>query len=180
LGRSVRLVLTWAALYANLPSVSTIKTITRQEALQLGLKRYFTGKPCIRGHIDERLTSGCTCIVCHRANWRKAKKANPAKFRKYVNNSKRKRYHADLESSRGRQRLSNWKRAGIVPTRPRPEFCEAQGCKPSGKGVLHADHDKITGKFRGWLCSRCNMGLGSLGDNETGILALLEYIRRAS
>jgi hypothetical protein len=29
--------------------------ISRQEALAQGVKRYFTGKPCCRGHVAERL-----------------------------------------------------------------------------------------------------------------------------
>ncbi|KKK96676.1 hypothetical protein LCGC14_2660360, partial [marine sediment metagenome] len=32
--------------------------ITRDEAKALGLKRYFTGKPCKYGHISEHRVSG--------------------------------------------------------------------------------------------------------------------------
>lgn len=37
--------------------------ITKQQAKELGLKRYFTGLPCKNGHISERTTSG-NCIEC--------------------------------------------------------------------------------------------------------------------
>lgn len=37
--------------------------ITRKEAAQLGLSRYFTGKPCPRGHISERYMLG-KCVDC--------------------------------------------------------------------------------------------------------------------
>jgi hypothetical protein len=37
--------------------------ITKKEAYARGLKRYFTGKPCMRGHISERSLGG-TCIEC--------------------------------------------------------------------------------------------------------------------
>jgi 5-methylcytosine-specific restriction endonuclease McrA len=40
--------------------------ITRQEAIEQGLVRYFTGKPCIHGHIDERLLSSGQCKECDR------------------------------------------------------------------------------------------------------------------
>jgi 5-methylcytosine-specific restriction endonuclease McrA len=40
--------------------------ISRAEAKALGLKRYFTGKPCRRGHIVERYVSIHCCIECHR------------------------------------------------------------------------------------------------------------------
>jgi len=39
--------------------------ITRKEAIERGLTRYFTGEPCKHGHVAERLTSGATCVVCH-------------------------------------------------------------------------------------------------------------------
>jgi 5-methylcytosine-specific restriction endonuclease McrA len=42
-------------------------TVTRAEAKAAGAKRYFTGKPCKRGHISEYYTSICQCIACSRA-----------------------------------------------------------------------------------------------------------------
>lgn len=39
---------------------------TRAEAIQLGLKRFFTGEPCRKaGHIAERYTSNNACLECH-------------------------------------------------------------------------------------------------------------------
>lgn len=38
--------------------------ITWSEAKAKGLKRYFTGKPCIHGHVEERHING-SCIKCH-------------------------------------------------------------------------------------------------------------------
>lgn len=43
------------------------KVLKREEAKALGLIRYFTGKPCGRGHVDERQTSGGCCITCRKA-----------------------------------------------------------------------------------------------------------------
>jgi len=36
----------------------------REEALSLGKKTYFTGKPCKRGHIAERRVSTWVCLQC--------------------------------------------------------------------------------------------------------------------
>lgn len=40
------------------------ETITRAEAKARGLKRYFTGKPCKNGHVDERATNSGHCVAC--------------------------------------------------------------------------------------------------------------------
>lgn len=38
--------------------------ISRRAARKAGLRRYFTGKPCPRGHICERLVSSFGCVEC--------------------------------------------------------------------------------------------------------------------
>lgn len=43
-----------------------MKVITRQEATQQGLSRYFTGKPCKYGHIASRCTANGNCNQCAR------------------------------------------------------------------------------------------------------------------
>lgn len=56
------------------PNDTTTPTIitSRTEARANGLKRYFTGKPCKRGHTAERHTGNGTCVECARlgyASW---------------------------------------------------------------------------------------------------------------
>lgn len=51
--------------------------------------------------------------------------------------------------------------------------------QPPQRERFDIDHDHVTGKFRGLLCGRCNKGLGLLGDNEEGVAAALEYLRRS-
>lgn len=41
-----------------------MKIISRKQAKDLGLKRYFTGKPCKYDHVDERLVSNGDCVTC--------------------------------------------------------------------------------------------------------------------
>jgi hypothetical protein len=38
--------------------------LTRSQARTRGLARYFTGKPCARGHIAERMTCSANCVRC--------------------------------------------------------------------------------------------------------------------
>lgn len=40
------------------------QTLSRKQASQQGLKRYFTGMPCRSGHIEDRFVSDGRCITC--------------------------------------------------------------------------------------------------------------------
>ena len=63
------------------------------------------------------------------------------------------------------------------PTRPRPKRCE--GCaRPPQKKSLCLDHDHLTGKFRGWLCTRCNLAAAMLADDPRLCLKLAAYLRK--
>lgn len=42
------------------------ETISRKEARERGLKRYYTGKPCKYNHVEERLVSNGSCMECAR------------------------------------------------------------------------------------------------------------------
>lgn len=48
--------------------IMTQKIITKKEAKALGLKRYFTGVPCKKGHVSERSISG-HCCECRKHTW---------------------------------------------------------------------------------------------------------------
>ena len=48
----------------------------RSEALLHGDSHYFTGKPCKRGHIEERITLSGKCVYCDIMIYRKTKKTN--------------------------------------------------------------------------------------------------------
>lgn len=58
--------------------------ISRKEAKALGLKRYFTGAPCKRGHIVERFLNA-RCVECN--------KFRPANRFRYARNPEKRREH---------------------------------------------------------------------------------------
>lgn len=62
-----------------------MQIITRAEAKALGLKSYFTGKPCKNGHVSELQTSNHSCMECSKLKHKA-------------------RYHADIDKSR-----QNWR-----------------------------------------------------------------------
>jgi len=50
--------------------------MTRAQAKYLGLKHYFTGKPCKHGHVAKRKTVNGTCFACERVLVEKWKTKN--------------------------------------------------------------------------------------------------------
>lgn len=55
----------------------------------------------------------------------------------------------------------------------KPVVCEC--CKENPlKWVL--DHDHSDDSFRGWICDRCNTGIGKLGDNLDGVIKAINYL----
>ncbi|HHZ70443.1 MAG TPA: hypothetical protein EYN67_05105 [Flavobacteriales bacterium] len=55
------------------------EVILRSLATDKGLKNYFTGVPCVNGHISERDTKHCYCIECNRIKAAKQYKEDPEK-----------------------------------------------------------------------------------------------------
>jgi hypothetical protein len=47
--------------------------------------------------------------------------------------------------------------------------------KPSNK-TLHIDHDHVTGRVRGLLCSNCNLGIGLLEEDLVVLNRAIEYL----
>ena len=40
------------------------------------------------------------------------------------------------------------------------------------------DHSTATSRFRGWICKRCNVGLGNFGDSVETIQSALDYLKK--
>jgi hypothetical protein len=55
---------------------------SRHEAKALGAKYYFTGNPCVHGHIAPRKTKG-SCVECLKLEWSKGNQTRAEYFREY-------------------------------------------------------------------------------------------------
>jgi 5-methylcytosine-specific restriction endonuclease McrA len=77
--------------------------------MALGLKRYFTGKPCKHGHVSERRVPHGNCIDCKREALREWELVN----REHINERARARYAANPEGHRIKSRLAarKWRAA---------------------------------------------------------------------
>lgn len=70
--------------------------ISRTDAARSGLTRYFTGLPCARGHIAERLVCDYSCMACNREKSAAERAKNPEKVRRRVRES----YQRHIEKQR--------------------------------------------------------------------------------
>lgn len=62
-------------------------------------------------------------------------------------------------------------------TRPKPANCEVCDAPAINfKKGLCFDHDHVTGAFRGWLCTRCNVAIGMVNDDTDLMRALIGYL----
>ena len=165
-----------------------MQLIDRGEARLLGLLRYFTGKPCVRGHVAERIVSTRACLGCVKQRSLDRRAADPegertkerARCRRRDpehERKKRKRYYTTDKS-----RQAKAKSAGYAPPPlekdcpPRPKDSKCQCCGKERCLVL--DHDHHTGEFRGWICNPCNTALGAFGDSMAGVRRVVQYMAK--
>lgn len=110
---------------------------------------------------DGRLGKYSKCSGCEAERYKEERDKRLAKAKAS--------YHKNPERARNRGLK---KRYGITLT----EFdslLASQGHKcamcgtsePGGMGTFHVDHCHRTGKIRALLCTKCNVGLGALGDD---------------
>jgi hypothetical protein len=141
-------------------------------------------KKCVNGHSWIRTTSG-GCRECAKAAGRRYiarnRELHSTRVKKWQAKN-RDKVRADNKAWRARNddkiTADRRLRQGLpLASRQAPESCECCGKKCSYR--LHLDHDHISGKFRGWLCAGCNVGLGYFGDNEDGLTKAMAYLCRA-
>ncbi|HIF9411838.1 TPA: hypothetical protein ACX6R8_003765 [Photobacterium damselae] len=98
---------------------------TRAEAKALGVKHYFTGKPCKNGHIDKRRISG-DCLLCAREQHKKHRKKNREKInergRKYRENNhgeilERERKRREDNREKVREQARKWREDNLEKAR---------------------------------------------------------------
>jgi hypothetical protein len=104
------------------------------------------------------------------------------KNREHAKQYGREWYAKNRERATETQRLSNYRSWGLDVAEAKRVFdsrnrCEICGVQVSGKNK-HLDHDHVTLKVRGVLCSRCNTSLPAI-ENMLLLQKTMAYLRRA-
>jgi hypothetical protein len=146
-----------------------------------------------------------TCIICQgakepkdfpNAGYGKLK----SKCKVCDSKAKSEKYHANLEANREKNRIKAVKFRGnrkdksrdydlkrnygisseIYEQMKKDQDGKCAICKtddPKGRhGVFAVDHCHTTGKVRGLLCNKCNVGLGSFRDNVESLENAIKYL----
>ncbi len=82
-----------------------MELISCKKAIELGLPRYFTGKPCKRGHVAERRVIGRCCVICANDIVTTWAKKNPERVKEISTNWNRN--NKEKEAARAREWRKN-------------------------------------------------------------------------
>ncbi len=120
------------------------------------------------GHAEKKHFAKGMCKQCYRReNYQNNRVEELARVREWGRNNPEK------------TRAAKWRYQGLpTPTQPEPTVCEICNKLCTENIRLSLDHCHTTGKFRGWLCNKCNRSLGQLGDNLPSIQRVITYLQR--
>jgi hypothetical protein len=142
------------------------KKISRKDARDKGLKRYFTGVSCVHGHRSERNVSTAQCLACMRQK------------------DALRRAGGDPDLKKVKSREKHLKHSYGITIADYMAMAEAQGnrcaiCQNIGLD-LAVDHCHKSDKVRGLLCIPCNSILGYAKDNEQILQLAINYLTKHS
>lgn len=129
-----------------------------------------------RDHMRRKRAADPEKVAEYQREWRKKNRERVNAYNKAYRERLTPAYAAKKERDRIQSRIRSRKRYGIVDP---PTECPTQPCEICGETLkLVCDHDHATGLFRGWLCRRCNVGIGALKDSAELCEKAATYLRR--
>lgn len=127
---------------------------------------------------------GWTCAKCEAERTKRWKSKNREKCRISEKKQEEKnRFKTALRRSHRSAAKHNYRPCNAIESEIREAFtgvCHNEGCGvPESECTtrLHLDHNHETGEFRGWLCDRCNLAAGLIGESAERLTGLAEYVR---
>jgi hypothetical protein len=165
-----------------------VHVISRKDAIAAGLNRYFNGKSCSNGHIDERFVLSRQCVVCSRECRRDYVDRNPAERTRKRTPEQKKQHAAYMRAHNAanpeKVKDNNLRKTYGITLDDYREMLMAQNgrcaiCKTDKPGPhpnFHVDHCHQTKKVRGLLCHNCNALLGHAKDKPSVLRCAAEYL----
>jgi hypothetical protein len=142
------------------------KKITRDEAIERNLTRYYTGKPCRNNHKVERYVQTKQCVQCG------------------LENNVRRNVTANPTYKKVKAREKNLKDRYGITLADYMQMADRQGGRCASCGNLSqdlmVDHCHTSKKVRGLLCNTCNAIIGFASDNITILQLTIEYLVKHS
>lgn len=165
--------------------MTDLQIISIRAAEQANLKHYCTGKPCRNGHVGPRYVSTWRCVQCTVDRVLGWQAANPEKKRakqnRYQSRKSKGQKLAESRRDHGTERQRREARLTEIAGRPRPNVCDiCQNSNARRNDVIAFDHCHKHGHFRGWLCDRCNVTLGSVEDKPDLLRKMADYLERTA
>lgn len=147
--------------------------LTKQQAKDRSLTRYYTGLPCVQGHDSERYTRNSQCIQCAKARLKKYTKTEKGKS---AQSQRSKKWYDEGGGREFFQKTRVRRILGYVPEdfNSRPTVCPL--CNTDDHPIV-LDHSHLTNRFRGWICRECNSALGHARDSIQILENLIQYLR---
>jgi len=84
--------------------IATLPRFARKRAMAAGELRYFSGRPCIAGHVAERITSNGWCVECAAPVNNRWHTKHPGEFRR----AHKARYAAYCAKRRAAEKAPSW------------------------------------------------------------------------
>lgn len=167
--------------------MTDLQIITREQAKASSSAKFFVAERCKRGHVAEQYVANRKCVECQRLEMRERYWENPERMRQKA------LAYAKVPENRAKISLRSREYKKTKPTtfflnrkreqesgRPRPDVCDICAKPNQIKKPIYWDHCHSTGKFRGWLCHRCNTILGKIDDDPEMLRKMAAYLEQAS
>jgi hypothetical protein len=151
---------------SNQDEVDELKRIIEEERERKRIAKNLSS----RGTVARRKENGKTQAHYDRI------RADPELYEKFKEKARirvARHYSKNSENIRSRSNELFLARKEAEAGRPKPTTCEVCG----RTDVIMFDHDHETGKFRGWLCKKCNSALGLAADSPEILEKLAVYVR---
>lgn len=157
-------------------SVFEADLISLAEAKEKRLKHYFTGKPCVRGHVNKRYTNTRSCVECGLEDQRSPK--GLIYHQDYRSQSTRKRAQKEWHLKKNYSMTMDDFDKKMAEQSNTCEICNRPFDFDTTSVFPHVDHNHLTGKVRGIICNPCNSILGLAKEKIETLVNAASYLEK--